>query len=187
MSNSGQTEKTNLKIDGERISLRILTPEMVSDAYVGWLNDPRVNRFLETRFVPQTHETCNRFVEAMYLNQSEYLFGIFLKTNDQHIGNIKLGSINWHHLNGQISLFIGEISQWGKGYATDAIHTISKWGYSQIGLQKLEAGCYDENIASLKAFLRVGFQVEGFFRQRIIDQGRRHGSFWLGALPGEIK
>ena len=37
----------------DAIELFVLTPDAVSDAYVGWLNDPEINQYLESRFVVQ--------------------------------------------------------------------------------------------------------------------------------------
>jgi len=39
--------------DGE-IELFVLRPDDVTDAYVRWLNDPEINRFLESRFAEHT-------------------------------------------------------------------------------------------------------------------------------------
>ena len=38
-----------IKIDYKKIVLKQLEPKDVSDAYVKWLNDPEVNKFLEIR------------------------------------------------------------------------------------------------------------------------------------------
>lgn len=187
MDNANIIEKKDHNIVTPRLTLRILTTELISDKYVEWLNDPQVNRFLETRFSQQTLDTCSSFVSSAYVSESEFLFGIFLQENNEHIGNIKLGSVNWHHLTGQISLFIGECSHWGKGYATEAIKALSRWACTEVGIQKLEAGCYEENLGSLRAFLRVGYQVEGFRRQHVLDRTLRRGIFLLGALPAEIE
>lgn len=187
MSNSIIIDKSALKISGKRISLQIIKPEMVTECYVKWLNDPSVNRFLETRFSTQSLDTCRGFVSAAFSNPTEFLMGIFINSENRHIGNIKLGAVNQNHLTGQISLFIGDTAYWGKGYAREAIQLIAGWGFANLSLKKIEAGCYDQNLASLRTFLSVGFQVEGFFRSHVDDQGLRCGSFWMGILPGELK
>ena len=37
-----------------RLSLRALEHSDLNSTYLAWLNDPAVNRYLETRFLPQT-------------------------------------------------------------------------------------------------------------------------------------
>ena len=39
-----------------RLLLRALEPGDLNATYLSWLNDPSVNRYLETRFLPQSNE-----------------------------------------------------------------------------------------------------------------------------------
>ena len=182
-----EIDKKLVECKSKRLILRILTPVDVSLKYVEWLNDPEINQYLETRFHTQNIDSCIEFVQNMHSNKSDFLFGIFLRDSDFHIGNIKLGFVNPNHKSAQISLFIGEKEQWNKGFATEAIKAITLWGFQELGLEKIEAGCYEQNLGSLRAFLKVGYQVEGFFRKHILLADKRYGSFWLGILPEELK
>jgi len=138
-----------------------LTPEDVGEEYVAWLNDPEINRFLETRFVDQSLETCRDFVGRMNADPLQHLFGMFDKECNRHIGNIKLGPINRRHLLADIGLIIGRREFWGKGIATEAISLLRDYAFSEIGLHKLTAGCYSTNLGSAKAFEKAGFALEG--------------------------
>jgi len=172
-------------ITSERLLFRTLNKEDVSERYLGWLNDPEVNRYLETRFTPQTRDTCENFVSDMEKDPASYLFGIFDKVTLDHIGNIKIGFINSDHQSAQLSLFIGEKSCWGKGYATESIKCITKWGFDVLALERVEAGCYASNLGSLRAFLKAGYTVEGFFRSSVVSDGLRIGCFWLGIIRND--
>ena len=169
----------------ERLSFKILTKQDVSDQYIGWLNNPEINRYLETRFNQQNKETCELFVTTILNDPASYLFGIFDKKTCSHIGNIKLGFINSHHNTAQLSLFIGEKECWGKGYATEAIKCITQWGFNILGLKRIEAGCYEANMGSLRAFLKVGYIVEGFKRSCVDSDGQRVGCFCLGIIESD--
>lgn len=172
-------------ITSERLLFRTLAKADVSERYVNWLNDPEVNRYLETRFTPQTREACEKFVADMENDPASHLFGIYDKLTLDHIGNIKLGFINSHHQSAQLSLFIGEKNCWGKGYATEAIQCVTKWGFDALGMERIEAGCYDANLGSLRAFLKAGYSVEGFSRSSVVSEGRRTGCFWLGIIRND--
>ena len=172
-------------IYSDRLQFRILGKEDVTERYVSWLNDPDVNQFLETRFASQTLDSCRQFVSDMERDPCSHLFGIFDNKTLEHLGNIKLGFINTNHLNGQLSLLIGEKSHWGKGYAAESARSITKWGFEELGLERISAGCYDTNTRSLRAFLKIGYSVEGFFRDSIVSNGRRIGSFSLGILKND--
>lgn len=167
----------------ERLTFRELQTEDVSDAYVRWLNDPDITRYLEVRFSDQSKESIGDFVRAQLASRDSHLLRISLKEGDRHIGNIKLGPINRQHQSAQISLFIGDRSQHGMGYATEAIERVTRWGFEACGLSRVEGGCYADNLGSLRAFLKVGYSVEGFRRSAYISHdNQRVGAFWFARL-----
>lgn len=172
-----------LSLTTRRLRLRELQPEDLSSDYVNWLNDPAVNAFLETRFVRQDDVSVREFVRTQLADQESILFRMSLADTDRHIGNIKLGPISRHHHSAQLSLFIGETSLHGQGYATEAISAVTDWAFGALGLKRVEAGCYSENLGSLRAFLKAGYTVEGFRRaSHVTADGRRCGSFWFARL-----
>ena len=178
----------NIKIDTPRLDLRTLQAGDISKTYVDWLNDSEVNRYLETRHIVQTLDSCRTFVQRCNSDASERLLGIYLKDTARHIGNVKLGFINEIHSRGQISLFIGDKSLWGRGLAREIVYAVTRYGFEDVGLERIEAGCYEGNLSSLRVFLSVGYTVEGFFRSHAVsEQERRTGCFWMGMLKHEFK
>ena len=93
-------------------------------------------------------------------NKDNIFLAIVLKDNKKHIGNIKIGPINWYHRLAEIGIMIGEKDCWGKGYAAEAISLLADFAFSKLNLHKLTAGCYEQNQGSLKAFQKAGFEVE---------------------------
>ena len=167
-------------LSSERIYLREVRLNDVNERYYSWLNDPDVYQFLETRFVPRSLDNIADFVKRMDAQESEPLFAICMRENDLHIGNIKLGPVNWHHRHADISLFIGDKNYWGKGLAKEAIQVITNYGFQLLNLNKLKAGCYDVNLGSAKAFERCGYQREGLLRSHVISHGKCHDVILLG-------
>ena len=169
-----------------RLRFRELKPDDVTASYISWMNNPAVNEFLETRFVQQNTKTIREFVATQLSSPDAFLLRIALAEDDVHIGNIKLGPVNHHHLSAQISLLIGETALHGQGYATEAIDRVTRWGFEEHGLLRIEGGCYDTNLGSLRAFLKVGYTVEGFRRNAITSaQGARIGAFWFARLASD--
>lgn len=148
-----------------KIYLERLKPTDVSESYVSWLNDKDINRYLESRFVKHDIESVRCFVKEMSKNDNNFLFGIFCHKTSQHIGNIKIGPIDYRYKRAEIGLLIGEKSYWGKNIATEALDIVCNYALETLRLNKVEAGCYASNIGSKKLFLKSGFIVEGVLQQ----------------------
>ena len=169
----------------ERLHLRPLTAADVTQAYVGWLNDPEVTRFLETRHSPQTRESVLAFVEAVNGRPNEHLFGIVLNAGDRHVGNIKVGPVHPLHRVGDVSLLIGARDVWGHGVAAEAIALLSRHAFEALGARKLSASLYAANVGSERAFLRAGYAREGLRRAHYDLDGRRSDIVELGLTPAD--
>lgn len=172
-------------VTGPRIHLREVRLTDVTDRYYRWMNDPEVNRYLETRYVPQSHETIAEFVRNMAGRSDEPFFAICTNNTGDHIGNIKIGPINWRHRYADVSLLIGEKEFWGKGYASEAIALVTRFGFEVINLNKLEAGCYAENEGSARAFEKCGYAREGLSRGHFFFEGRPTDCIRLGLLAAQ--
>ena len=64
---------------GELVALRLVTLADCSEWYVSWLNDARVNRYLETRWSPQTLPSVRAYVSAMMASPDNYLFAVLTR------------------------------------------------------------------------------------------------------------
>ena len=158
-------------IEGRRLFLREVRQEDVNDDYYSWMNDPEVTRYLETRYIPQSRENISRYVEAMSGKRDEIFLAICMRKSAAHIGNIKLGPINWIHRFADISLIIGEKKCWGKGYGSEAIRMLSRYAFEVLNLRKLRSGLYSDNIGSARAFRKAGFTEEGRLKRQWISVG----------------
>ena len=161
-------------LEGDRIYLRDVNVGDVNENYYRWMNDPEVTQYLETRYVPRyvprSLNNIREFVEAMDGKTDEIFLAICVKEHDRHIGNIKLGPINWVHRFGDISLLIGERDCWGRGYGAEAIGLLVRFAFRVLNLHKLRAGCYADNVGSMKAFEKNGFKREALLeRQWFVD------------------
>ncbi len=172
-------------IKGERIFLRRLTEEDVTQEYVDWMNDPDINQYLESRFYTHTIESTKAFIRSV-TNDENYQFGIFLNETGAHIGNIKVGGINHYHKYGDIGFLIGNKTYWGKGFATEAIQLVTDFAFNTLKLHKLVGGLYSPNLGSLKAFQNNGFKQEGVVKSQYLLNGIYYDAINLGKInPNE--
>ncbi len=150
-------EKKKIKIEGERIYLRTLTVEDVSERYYSWINDPEVTRFLETNNA--TLDDLIQYVKIRYNDPTCLFFGIFLKKNDEHIGNVKLEPIDFKARTARLGLLIGEKEYWNKGYETETYKILEEYAFKNLKLIEIYTGVYKEDINDVKYLKQSGFDI----------------------------
>lgn len=169
-------DKESLLLENDRITLRPLDTEDITDEYISGLNDPEVNRFLvNVRQTVQTRETVVQYVISCYESPSAILFGIFIKNDDSKIpiGTIHISEIDFFHYTASVGICIFAKRVWKKGYAFQALKLVKNYLWGVLGLHYLEAGAYAKNKSSISAFTRAGF-LEWY---RVKDKYRLVDSF----------
>lgn len=167
---------------GEKVALRRAELSDCTERYVAWLADPDVNRFLETRYAEQTLDMIRGFVASMLASEHSHLFAIVDASSREHVGNIKIGPVVPRHLYADVSYFIGERSAWGKGYGTEAVRLVTRFGFERLGLQRCQAGLYESNIGSQRVLEKAGYTYEGRLRKQLRIGDRWEDHVWFGAL-----
>ena len=167
---------------GSKFSLIPFKEEHISDTYIGWLNNPEVNRFLEVRFVHQTRETVLAYVRSFYGDLEKYMWGIYPNSTSDLIGTITLYDINRHHGRGVIGLMIGEKEYWGKGCGTEAIKLVVDYAFQRLNLHKVWAGVVAVNQGSVEAFQKAGFEIEGKMKSHVCIDDEYYDSLYLGVI-----
>lgn len=170
-----------------RLILQNLDPRNFGDAYRAWMRDPMVCRYLESRFQEATDESIAGFIRQANDAADTLLMGIFLRDSGKHIGNIKLGPINFRHRRAEIGLLLGDRSEWNKGYASEAIAAACELAFNRLDIEKIVAGCYEENKASLGAFAKAGFSREAYLPDYWECEGKRQAQIFLGRSRPAVK
>jgi [ribosomal protein S5]-alanine N-acetyltransferase len=151
-------------IDASKVALRELSVEDSSEAYVTWLNDVEINKYLDPFESKHTLESVRMYIQEKKQSKNEYLYGIFYE--NIHVGNIKI-DFNYAFKNGKIGYIVGEKKYWGKGIATAAIKIILSMCKEMGEIRKISAGVYEGNIASEKVLFKCGLDKEGVRKKHI--------------------
>ncbi|MFH0780874.1 MAG: GNAT family N-acetyltransferase [Pseudomonadota bacterium] len=162
-------EDTQPLVVGSRLRLRRMRPSDALGEYVHWMNDPQVTRFLESRFHSYSSEDLEKYILSQRSNPAVLFLAIEEIRSGRHIGNIKIGPRHEIHETAELGFLIGAKECWGKGYATEAIKLAVKLAFETLSVRKVVAGCYRNNVASEKAFIKNGFICEGVLSGHATD------------------
>ena len=161
-------------LHSERLLLKPLSLEHLSEMYVQWMNDPDVNQYLETGG-DYTLEKLKTFLTEVESNDILF-WGIHVKSNDLHIGNIKIDPVNEKHGLCEYGILMGNKSEWGKGYAKEASLRIIDYCFNDLGLRKMTLGVIEDNLAAVNLYKKLGFITEGRYLNHGIYQNRYRNS-----------
>ena len=75
---------------------------------------------------------------------------------------------------------IGDPAYHGKGYGTDAIRTLCKFGFEELNLHKLKAVVFAFNEGALRCYEKCGFEREGLLKEEIYREGAYHDVVMMG-------
>ncbi len=109
---------------GDKIALRSFEAADITAAYLAWLNDPRVVRFSNQRFIRHDRDTCLRYLRSFAGSDNLFLSVRRLDTGDA------IGTIQRTYpapCTADVGILLGETSIWGQGYGQDAWNTLLSW------------------------------------------------------------
>jgi RimJ/RimL family protein N-acetyltransferase len=108
-------------------------------------------------------------------------WAIELKETGRVIGKCTLWQFSESNHRAEVGYILNR-EHWRKGFMKEAMKLMIHCAFSDLGLHRLEADTDDNNAASLALLEKLGFQREGFFRERWYVNGKWQNSIMLGLL-----
>ena len=165
-----------------KVFLRPLKEEDVNENYLSWFKDKQVTKFLWVDGDSLTVEIVKNYIKQGYDTKSYFMYAICLKENGKHIGNLKIGPIDYKHACSDLVTVIGDRTQWGKGLATEAIQLGIKLAFEKYNMRKLSAGMISGNIGSIKAYTKAGFIIEGSLKDQYVVNNEYQDKVMVGCF-----
>lgn len=92
------------------------------------------------------------------------------------------GFIKWEPEGAYAEIGFGIVqAMWGQGYMTEACRAVVEYGFSDLGLRRVEARCQITNPASARVLEKIGMKREGMVRGRVHSKAPEE-DFWLYAI-----
>lgn len=153
-----------LLVADEICGLRPFALSDVGPDYLAWMNDPLVTRHLESRFQTWDIDSLTAWARGALADPNSHLLAIVHLADGRHAGNLKIGPVRRPHRVAEVGVVVGRRELWGRGIGSRALRLAATHAHRALGLHKLTAGCYADNLASIRAFEKAGFVREGLAR-----------------------
>jgi RimJ/RimL family protein N-acetyltransferase len=172
-------------LKGERIRLRWLTERDV-DALFSIFSDPKVMKYWSWLPFEDAGAAANLLADIREGFQKQNLFqwGIARQIDDRVIGTCTLSRIDANNRRAEIGYALGS-DYWGNGYMQEALTLLFDFSFGQLNFHRLEADVDPQNASSIKILERLGFQKEGYLRERWLIGGGVYDSLFFGLLRRE--
>ncbi len=161
-------------IKTNNLLLRKLTLADADDVYA-YARIPQVTKYViwEPHQSKTESENFIQLLHELFEKKEQLIWGIEFEPDKKIVGTIGFNSLSYQHSCAEIGYAISD-KYWNKGIATEALKAILKYGFDELELNRQEAHCKEENIASEKVMLRAGMSYEGTLREKIFMKGE----FW---------
>lgn len=106
------------------------------------------------------------------LEDRGYTFGIFSKETNQLIGKVALNNIvRGIFYNAYIGYSLDQAHN-GKGYMTEAVKWVVRYGFRALLLHRIQAGIMPHNLPSIRVIEKAGFRQEGVAQRYLKINGK---------------
>jgi len=172
-------------LEGERVRLRALE-EGDLPALVAWWRSsewavlqqlivrPRPTSVVEDQF--------RRWSQSE--KPGEVGFCVVDKESGDLVGHVTLYGASLPARSGTLTVMIGGEFV-GHGYGVDAVRTLTRYGFREMGLHRIEIGVMAFNTRARAAYRKCGYVEEGVRRQAVFHDGEYQDQVILSALAHE--
>jgi ribosomal-protein-alanine N-acetyltransferase len=154
------------------------------------LTKPETDKF-NTLGIPKTiQRTENLFTEWMCAQNEQprtlFVFSLENRNKNQWMGLIGLNLKESKFKSAEVWFKILP-ENWGDGFATESLNKILTFGFIELNLHRIEAGCATENIASARVLEKVGMEREGMKRKILPIRGEWLDAYSYAMLEEDFK
>lgn len=148
-----------------------------------WRGEPTVRRHQPLSDVPVAHlraDVAAQHIPDLYRGRGERFQWIVLASGEP-AGWITLVVANWAHGLAEVGYALSTPFQ-GQGLMPQALTQLLADLFGRSPLERIEARCSVENVASQHVLEKVGFQKEGRLRSYFVLDGRRIDNYLYALL-----
>ena len=143
-----------------------------------WSTPPLADRAGAVELIHEIHDSFARQVMMKW--------GVARRKDNLLIGTTTLYNLDFTNRRAELGYALAR-THWGHGYMHEALQVLLAYAFETLDFRRLEADVDPRNQASIQTLERLGFQREGFLRERWEVGGEIQDAFFYGLLRPEWK
>lgn len=172
-------------LEGERLILRPIREADAEPMFAALAHEEsrRLTGTQKAFTLPEVRHYCQRVAEAV----DRYDWAITLKGEDSYRGEAVLNEIDWLNRSANYRIALANPALFGRGYGSEATRLVVAYGFTQLGLHRIELEVYDFNPRAQRVYEKVGFVREGVRRDVLLWEGEYHSAILMSLLATEYQ
>ena len=170
------------KLVGRKVYLSPINPADY-EKYCEWFN--HLNTTILLGFAT-SNVTLQGEKESLEKLSKDHNYAIIKLNGDILIGKCGFNVINHIHRTATISISIGDTSNRGKGYGTEALELLLCYGFKILNLNNIMLEVYSFNKPALRSYEKLGFKVFGSRTSSFLINGEYHDTIYMELLKKDF-
>ena len=159
-------------IQGSKILLEPFSDKYINDNYLSWMNDDDTTKFIQKAKKNTTLEDLYLFANKMISSETDYFFAILLKKNLHHVGNVRLGPIDFKLMRSNFGILIGSKNYRGCGIGTEALELIKEFGFGYLKLRQIIFPVVEDHLPAMRLYEKAGFVLRNKLKKTFNKDGQ---------------
>ena len=170
-------------IIGRRLTLRRLEREDLPHIRE-WLADPELRGMIGSTS-PMGEDDAEVWYERIASDPARVWYVIVLDEGDRVIGEAGLLRMSDDWRTTDMTVIIGEKSEWRKGYGTEVGQLLLDYAFNFVGMHRVAIGVVGFHEPALNYWKKLGFREEGVQRDGYFHEGAFHDFVMMSILEDE--
>jgi RimJ/RimL family protein N-acetyltransferase len=149
-----------------------------------WIN-ARPLVVLSSSYRPVHESSHQEWFANMQRQRDCVFFAIRLAPADVLVGTCQLHKVQPVHRSAELQIRIGHPDSRGKGYGTQALRQLLKFGFQDLNLNRIHLHVLPGNRPALRLYERCQFQREGRLRSAVFIDGEYQDVILMSLLRDE--
>ena len=155
------------------------------DVLYKWINN-RDLMLNNSNYIPISESEHSEWFESILKQKNNYQFIIESVNDNKPIGTCQLSDVNFIHRTAELKIRIGESSYLGKGFGTEAVKALVRFGFIDLNLNRIYLQVFESNARAIKSYKKCNFKIEGTMNEAAYICGEYLNIVIMGLLRSDF-